>query len=103
MARVIIFYICLTFFCTNLIAQTCCNVSSPAAVFDSKGVNQNGQFNPYSMVPKIAVANDEFFKTQVSAGDVNGDGAVDYMVASPSHDGVLPVKGIDLGVFFLFY
>lgn len=44
-----------------------------------------------------------FFRTHTSAGDVNGDGTMDLMGTSKYHDGYAPLRGIDIGTYFLFY
>ncbi|MCC7440460.1 MAG: FG-GAP repeat protein [Bdellovibrionales bacterium] len=63
----------------------------------------NTKYNPYSMVPGYAGNNNAFFEYNLSMGDVNNDGTADILVPSAVHDGELPVVGVDLGVFFLFY
>lgn len=44
-----------------------------------------------------------YYRSHTSAGDINGDGTMDFMATSKYHDGYAPLKGINIGTFFLFY
>lgn len=44
-----------------------------------------------------------YYRSHTSTGDVNGDGTMDFMGTSRYHDGYAPLKGINIGTFFLFY
>lgn len=44
-----------------------------------------------------------YYRSHTSAGDINGDGTMDFMATSGYHDGYAPLRGINIGTFFLFY
>lgn len=60
-------------------------------------------FRPLYVNPKNGESNAQFFRGNVSVGDVNNDKTADYMVTSRTFSGVGATKGIWIGTFFVFY
>lgn len=58
---------------------------------------------PFAFTKLDGELSPQYFRFNSSAGDVNGDGTVDYMVTSELHDGYENLRGINVGTFFMFY
>lgn len=64
---------------------------------------------PFMITPNPNVSNSvslnkaNFFRGGLSVGDVNNDGAMDFMIPSQVYDGEGSQSGVDLGAFLLFY
>ncbi len=65
--------------------------------------NSQNQIRPYIISPPFWNTNDRFFEGNLSAGDVNKDGTVDYLIPSYNYNGSGNFRGIGIGTFFLFY
>jgi hypothetical protein len=65
--------------------------------------NSNGLYRPFSIMHTNFPSKSHFFKGNLSGGDINGDGSVDYLVPSIYYGGTGDATGINLGTFFLFY
>lgn len=63
----------------------------------------NGKVKPYVVYQGTDQRDIRYFFSGTSAGDINGDGTMDFMVPSQFHDGYSPLKGVDVGTFYLFY
>lgn len=76
-----------------------------AADFPANSVvsNSAGQLRPYIISPPFWNTKDYFFAGNLSAGDVNKDGTVDYLVPSNNFNGSGSFRGIGVGTFFIFY
>jgi large repetitive protein len=58
---------------------------------------------PYTFTRYEGEISPHYFRYNTSAGDVNGDGTVDYMITTKEHDGYDFLRGINVGTFFMFY
>ncbi len=65
--------------------------------------NSDGFLRPYSLQSPTAQAASYFFANLFSMGDYNNDGTADLLVPSYWHDGLGDNRGINVGVFFIFY
>lgn len=66
--------------------------------------DNDGRIKPFTFMRTDETVNlPYYFRSNTSSGDINGDGTMDIMVTSESHDGYDPLSGIDIGTFFLLY
>lgn len=65
--------------------------------------DSSGKVKPFVIVHEDTEVQPEYFYTNTSSGDVNGDGTMDIMVPSARHDGFDPLRGINIGTFFMLY
>jgi hypothetical protein len=72
----------------------------PSPVVETLSLNRT---KPFTLLPPTSITGSNFYKGNMSTGDLNGDGSMDVMVPSFTYDGNGTVQGIDLGTFFLFY
>ncbi|XGC81081.1 hypothetical protein ACES2L_01130 [Bdellovibrio bacteriovorus] len=65
--------------------------------------DSSGKVKPFIISTEDTEVQPEYFYANTSSGDVNGDGTLDIMVPSSRHDGFDPLKGINIGTFFMLY
>lgn len=68
----------------------------------SKG-SDSTTYRPIFITPPFGDSGSTFFRGNLSTGDVNNDGTVDYMVPSRAYNGTGNTRGIRIGTFFIFY
>ncbi len=66
-------------------------------------INADRKIKPYIILPPIRDSGPKFFEGNITAGDVNGDKAMDFMIPSRHFDSSGTNPGINIGTFFLFY
>nr|BFD68168.1 hypothetical protein HAGR004_31900 [Bdellovibrio sp. HAGR004] len=62
-----------------------------------------GKYKPFIISREETENSPSYFFSNTSSGDINGDGTMDILVPSETHDGYAPMNGIDIGTFFLLY
>lgn len=65
--------------------------------------DSQGKLKPYIIMQEETANEPYYFFANTSSGDINGDGTMDIVVPSETHDGYAPINGIDVGTFFLLY
>lgn len=63
----------------------------------------NGKVKPYIIYQGTDQFDVRYFFSGTSGADINNDGTIDYMIPSQTHDGYAPLKGVDVGTFYLIY